>query len=79
MWRFRNVLRAQSLFVKRAGNFSDRLFYRLWLLRSLRRLRADCQDPRIWKETALQALFFNAPDSSTPMPPPATGYTAEGL
>jgi GT2 family glycosyltransferase len=72
MWRFRNVLRAQSLFVKRAGNFSDRLLYRLWLLRSLRRLRADCQDQRIWKETALQALFFNAPDSSTPTPPPAT-------
>jgi GT2 family glycosyltransferase len=79
IWRFRNALRAQSLFVKRAGSFGDRLLYRLWLLRSLRRLRADCQDQRIWKETARQALFFNAPDSSTPMPPPATGYTAEGL
>lgn len=79
IWRFRNALRAQSLFVKRAGSFGDRLLYRLWLLRSLRRLRADCQDQRIWKETALQALFFNAPDCSTPIPPTATGYTAEGL
>lgn len=75
LWRFRNVLRAQSLFVKRAGSLGDRLLYRLWLLRSVRRLRADCHDGRIWKETMLQALFFNAPDSSTP---PATKYTQEG-
>jgi GT2 family glycosyltransferase len=71
IWRFRNVLRAQSLFVKRTGSFTDRLLYRLWLLRSVRRLRADLQDKRIWKETARQALFFNAPDS--------TRYTQEGL
>jgi GT2 family glycosyltransferase len=79
MWRFRNALKAQSLFVKRAGSFSDRLLYRLWLLRSVRRLRADCHDKRIWKETALQALFFDAPNSSAPVRPPATRYTAKGL
>jgi hypothetical protein len=71
IWRFRNVLQAQSLFVKHAGSFSDRLLYRLWLLRSIRRLRADVHDQRIWKETARQALLFNAPDS--------TRYTAKGL
>ena len=71
IWRFRNVLRAQSLFVKRTGSLTDRLLYRLWLLRSLRRLRTDLQDKRIWKETARQALFFNAPDSSR--------YTQKGL
>jgi GT2 family glycosyltransferase len=71
IWRFRNVLQAQSLFVKHAGSFSDRLLYRLWLLRSVRRLRADLQDKRVWKETARQALLFNATDS--------TRYTAKGL
>jgi GT2 family glycosyltransferase len=71
IWRFRNVLRAQSLFVKRTGSFTDRLLYRLWLLRSVRRLRADLQDKRIWRETARQALLFNAP-----VP---TRYTQEGL
>jgi GT2 family glycosyltransferase len=64
IWRFRNVLQAQSLFVKRTGNFTDRLLYRLWLLRSVRRLRSDLQDKRIWKETARQALLFNAPHST---------------
>jgi GT2 family glycosyltransferase len=63
IWRFRNMLQAQSLFVKYAGSFSDRLLYRLWLLRSVRRLRATVRDQRIWKETARQALFFNATDS----------------
>jgi GT2 family glycosyltransferase len=71
IWRFRNVLQAQSLFVKRTGSFTDRLLYRLWLLRSIRRLRADLQDKRIWKETARQALLFNAPCS--------TRYTQKGL
>jgi GT2 family glycosyltransferase len=78
IWRFRNLLNAQALFVKRAGRFSDRLLYRLWLLRSIRRLRADCHDKRIWKETAMRALSFHAPASSVPGPP-ATRYTAKGL
>lgn len=64
IWRFRNVLLAQSLFVKRTGSFTDRLLYRLWLLRSVRRLRADLQDKRIWKETARQAMLFNTTSST---------------
>jgi GT2 family glycosyltransferase len=71
IWRFRNALKAQTLFVKRAGNLSDRLLYRFWLLRSIRRLRADCNDKRIWKETAMQALLFITPNSYAPVRPPA--------
>ena len=71
IWRFRNVLKAQSLFVQRAGSSSDRLLYRLWLLRSVRRLRADCPDKRIWKETARQALLFRAADRSGSGGPPS--------
>jgi GT2 family glycosyltransferase len=79
IWRFRNVLAAQSLFVKHAGSFGDRLLYRLWLLRSIRRLRADLHDKRIWRETLRQALFFRVPDSSAPVRSPSTRYTARGL
>ena len=71
IWRFRNVLKAQSLFVQRAGSLSDRLLYRLWLLRSVRRLRADCRDKRLWKETARQALLFHAPACSGSVRPPS--------
>jgi GT2 family glycosyltransferase len=78
IWRFRNVLKAQSLFVQRAGSLSDRLLYRLWLLRSIRRLRADCRDKRIWKETAMQALLFHAPDSSAPVRPPLDPVHCKG-
>jgi GT2 family glycosyltransferase len=72
LWRFRSVLKAQALFVKRAGNVFDRILYRLWLLRSIRRLRADCVDQRLWKETALQALLFSTRSSSGPVRPPAS-------
>jgi GT2 family glycosyltransferase len=78
IWRFRNVLKAQSLFVQRAGSLSDRLLYRLWLLRSIRRLRADCPDKRIWKETAMQALLFRAFDSSAPVRPPSEPVHCKG-
>jgi GT2 family glycosyltransferase len=78
IWRFRNVLKAQSLFVQRAGSLSDRLLYRLWLLRSIRRLRADCRDKRIWKETAMQALLFHAPDASAPVRPPSDPVHCKG-
>jgi GT2 family glycosyltransferase len=61
IWRFRNALQAQALFVNDAGSFTDQLLYRLWLLRSIRRLRADLDDRRIWRETVRQALLFNAP------------------
>jgi GT2 family glycosyltransferase len=78
IWRFRNVLNAQSLFVKRAGGLRDRLLYRLWLLRSIRRLQADCRDSRIWKETAMQALLFGAPDASAPVRPPSEPVHCKG-
>jgi GT2 family glycosyltransferase len=57
-WRHHNVLLAQTLFVKRSGNFFDRLLYRIWLLRYSRNLRRVCKDPHVWKETALQALLL---------------------
>jgi GT2 family glycosyltransferase len=71
LWRFRSVLKSQALFVRNAGSLRDRLLYRLWLLRSVRRLRADCRDPRIWKETAMQALSLGAFHSTLPTRPPS--------
>jgi GT2 family glycosyltransferase len=65
-WRLHNVLMAQSLYVKKSGNFADRLLYRVWLLRNSRNLRQACNDPRIWKETLLQALLFRVPKGSGP-------------
>jgi GT2 family glycosyltransferase len=60
-WRHHNVLQAQTLFVKRTGNRIDRLLYRIWLLRYSRKLRSECNDKRIWRETALQALLLRVP------------------
>jgi GT2 family glycosyltransferase len=71
LWRFRSVLKSQALFLRNAGSLRDRLLYRLWLLRSVRRLRADCRDPRIWKETAMQALSMGAFHSTIPTRPPS--------
>jgi GT2 family glycosyltransferase len=72
-WRMHNVLMAQTLYVKRNGNFTDRLLYRFWLLRHSRNLRRACKDPHIWREAALQALLFRAPKpaSTSPSAPPA--------
>jgi GT2 family glycosyltransferase len=61
-WRHHNVLRAQTLFVKRTGNPIDQLLYRIWLLRYSRKLRSLCADKRVWRETALQALLLRAPE-----------------
>jgi GT2 family glycosyltransferase len=60
-WRHHNVLLAQTLFVRRNGNFLDRLLYRIWLLRYSRLLRRICTDPKVWKATLLQALFLRVP------------------
>lgn len=71
-WRMHNVLMAQTLYVKRNGNFTDRLLYRIWLLRHSRNLRQACKDPHIWREAALQALLFRvpkAPASTSPLAP----------
>ena len=42
-WRLHNVLMAQTLYVKRSGNFVDRLLYRIWLLRYIRNFRQSLQ------------------------------------
>jgi GT2 family glycosyltransferase len=60
-WRLHNVLMAQTLYMKTRGNFVDRLLYRLWLLRHSRTLRKTCKDPKIWRQTVLQALLFRSP------------------
>jgi GT2 family glycosyltransferase len=60
-WRLHNILLARTLYVKRNGGFIDRLLYRIWLLRHSRNLRQSCKDPRMWKETALQALLLRVP------------------
>ncbi len=60
-WRHDNVLKAQTLFVKRTGTRVDRMLYRIWLLRYSRKLRSECDDKRIWKETVLQALLLRVP------------------
>ena len=66
LWRMHNILMAQSLYMKRRGNFLDRLLFRIWLLRHSRNLRQSCKDPRVWKEAALQALLFRVPTGSRP-------------
>ena len=65
LWRFRNTLAAQTLFVKRTGNFFDRLLYRLWLLRCSRSLWANSEDGRLWKEAARQAIRLRASKEPT--------------
>jgi GT2 family glycosyltransferase len=66
IWRLHNILLARTLYVKRRGNFFDRLLYRIWLLRHSRNLRRSCKDPRMWKETALQALLLKWPNGPGP-------------
>ena len=71
-WRMHNMLMAQTLYVKRSGNFIDRLLYRIWLLRHSRNLRQACKDPHIWREAALQAFLFRVPKppaSTSPLAP----------
>jgi GT2 family glycosyltransferase len=70
IWRLHNILLARTLYVKRSGNFIDRLLYRIWLLRHSRNLRQSCKDPRIWKETALQALLLRVPKAPGISSPP---------
>jgi GT2 family glycosyltransferase len=56
--RLHNVLMAQTLYVKRSGNFMDRLLYRIWLLRHSRNFRQGEKNRRIWRETVLQAFLL---------------------
>jgi GT2 family glycosyltransferase len=62
IWRLRNVLMAQTLYVKRSGNFFDQLLFRIYLLRHSRNVRRECKDPRMWRETALQAFLLRSPE-----------------
>jgi GT2 family glycosyltransferase len=60
-WRLHNVLTAQTLYVKRNGNFLDRLLYRLWLLRYRKNFRSGETGRRMRKETLLQAFWLRVP------------------
>jgi GT2 family glycosyltransferase len=62
IWRLHNVLMAQTLYVKRIGNFLDRLLFRIYLLRHSRNVRRECKDPRMWRETVLQAFLLRIPE-----------------
>jgi GT2 family glycosyltransferase len=66
LWRLHNILMAQTLYMKRSGNFLDRLLFRIWLLRHSRSLRQACKDPRMWKEAVRQALLFRGPTNPRP-------------
>jgi GT2 family glycosyltransferase len=61
LWRLRNLLSAQTLFVKRVGNYADQLLYRISLLRYSRVLWISYKDRRAWKEAAVQALRLRIP------------------
>jgi GT2 family glycosyltransferase len=58
VWRQRNFLWAQTLFVKQTGNFFDRLLYRIWVLRYSRTLWINHPDKRLWKEALRQAFLL---------------------
>lgn len=61
LWRERNVLSAQTLFVKRFGSFMDKLRYRIFLLRMSRQSFHVCSDRRVGLEKMLQAIFLRVP------------------
>ncbi len=69
-WRLHNVLMAQTLYVKRRGNFMDRLLYRIWLLRNSRKLS---HDPRMRRETVKQAFLLRVPKEPNQGPSPRIG------
>jgi GT2 family glycosyltransferase len=56
MWRHWSVLSAQTRFVLRFGRASDRLFFRLWLLKTSRHYLFACKDSRVWRMRAVQAF-----------------------
>jgi len=56
LWRHRNILAAQTCFVKKTGTAFDRLLHRIWLLRWSRSLWIDNVDKQFCKEVATQAF-----------------------
>jgi GT2 family glycosyltransferase len=69
LWRQRNILAAQTRFIRKAGNSFDRFLYRIYLLRYSRKLRTLYSDRRLWRETALQALLWRLPVDERPNSP----------
>lgn len=61
LWRERNVLSAQTLFIRRFGSFPDKLRYRLFLLRMSRQSFHVCSDRRVGLEKMMQAIFLRVP------------------
>jgi len=66
VWRQRNILWAQTLFVKQTGNFFDRLLYRIWVLRYSRSLWICHPDKRLWKEALFQTLLLRTRTEGPP-------------
>jgi GT2 family glycosyltransferase len=58
--RQRNLISAQTRFVRQTGNFIDRLLYRVWLLRYCRILWIHHPDRHLWKDTAIHALTLKS-------------------
>lgn len=56
LWRHRNILIAQTCFVKKTGTAFDRLLHRIWLLRWSRSLWINGVDKQFCKEVATQAF-----------------------
>ena len=65
-WRQRNLLLAQSRFVRQTGNILDRLLYRIWLLRYSRILWMRHPDKHLWREALLEALSLNRRTEQAP-------------
>lgn len=60
-WRHRNVLTAQTRFVRRYGRWSDRIWFRIYLLRTCLFLFVTRRNRRLWKEMLLQAIVLRLP------------------
>jgi GT2 family glycosyltransferase len=66
LWRLRNILQAQTLFVKQSGGFFDRMLYRIFLLRFSRGLLKNLKGSSVWKEAAWQALSLRVREALGP-------------
>jgi GT2 family glycosyltransferase len=65
-WRQRNLILAQTQFVRCTGNILDRLLYRMWLIRCSRILWLRHPDRSLWKESAIHALTLRGGLKRTP-------------
>jgi GT2 family glycosyltransferase len=78
-WRQRNLLFAQILFVKQAGNFVDRCLHRIFLLRCSVNLWRRHPDKRLWKEAARLALRPGSRAETSPGNAPQTRASESDL